>query len=106
MKDFLDSISALLELLSIPFKAALLAGVLTVLRFAYSEDSRKWQRKLVELCLCVCTTYGIGAGLQSIGIGPDAAYILAVVVGWEGADYVRERAKKILEKKTGTDNES
>lgn len=105
MRDFLDSALAMFDLLPTPVRAAILAGILTILRFAYSEDARKWKRKLLELGICVFTTFGLGTGLQAFGFSADLAYILAVIIGHEGADFVRERAKRWLDKKTGVNNE-
>lgn len=86
---------------SIPFKSAILAGVLTVLRFFYDDDRRKWHRKVLETAICITVTYGVARGIKAIpGVSEDAAWLIGVGLGWWGADYVRERAKVWFKKRS------
>lgn len=101
MQTETEGLAAFFATLSTPVKAATLALVVTVLRFAYDNDRRKWTRKTLEAALCTTVAWGISSGLHAIGLHSDAAYLVAVALGWLGADFVRERARAWVSDKSG-----
>ena len=104
MSDLPETFRAIWESLSTSAQATLLALLLTVFRVMYDDkDGRKWWRKLLECGICVCVTYGVSASLVAWGIREEGAWLVAVAMGWYGADYVRERGRRWSEKKAGDD---
>ncbi len=97
MQDDFEGLKMFLD--SVPFKSAVLAGLLILMRFFYNDDRRKWHRKVLELAICVVTTYGASKGLKAVGIGEEGSWLVAIALGWMGADYVREHAKLWFKKK-------
>lgn len=100
MQTETEGLAAFFVTLSTPVKAATLALVVTVLRFAYDNDERKWTRKALEALLCTTVAWGLSSGLHAIGLHNDAAYLVAVALGWLGADFVRERARTWVSNKS------
>lgn len=100
MHEEATGLAALLAALSTPIKAAMLTLVITLLRFAYDDDRRKWRRKALETAICVTVSWGVGSGLGAVGINGEAAYLVAVTFGWLGADFVRDRARNWITKKS------
>lgn len=100
MHEEATGLAALFASLSTPVKAALLTMVITLLRFAYDDDRRKWRRKALETAICITVSWGTSSGLGAVGINGEAAYLVAVAFGWLGADFVRDRARHWLTKKS------
>ena len=103
MQDIFDGLAALYDALPTPIKAALLSMMLTILRFVYDDDRRKSRRKWLETAICIAITWGISEGLKAFDMHENAAYLIAVGVGWLGADFVRERAKHFVTRKSNDD---
>ena len=100
MNDFVESIGRFWDSLSTPVQAALFTGLLSVLRLAYdSKDGRRLYRKVLETGICICVTFGAAKGFGAIGVNSDAAWLVAIALGWAGADYVREKGRVWADKK-------
>jgi lambda family phage holin len=99
MSEFLDGLKQLFDAIPVPVRAAILSGVIAVLRIAYANDARPWGRRLLETAICVSTTFGISSGLSSLGIAESASWLVAIAVGHLGADWVREQGKKWAERR-------
>lgn len=104
MQDFAEGVKSFWESLSTPVQAAIFAGVLSLLRIAYdARDGRRLYRKFLELCICVVVTFGASSGLSAIMVPESAAWLIAVALGWMGADWVREHGRKWSERRLGDD---
>lgn len=103
MQELLDSARHLFGEIPVAVKAAILTAVLVLLRHAYDGKGGKWGRKCIEAALCMATTWGVSFGLSAVGLGEDSSWLVAVAIGWLGADWVRDHAKRWTEKKLGND---
>src|SRR6218665_2758404 len=80
--------------------AAVLSAMLATARFLYSGGSLK--RAIGEGCICGLITLAISNGLALFGIAPQFAPFFGGVVGLLGADFIRERLKRIANRKVDT----
>lgn len=90
---------SILELLPEPIRAALLAGVVAMLRILYDGKEPRWVRRFLEAALCGTIALGIAHLVEAMGMSGGWATFLGAGVGLFGADQVREWGRLIAEKR-------
>lgn len=94
----------LLDLLTPEARAALMSIFISFLRILYDEKESKWQRIFLESTLCGALTYGTSAGLSYFDSLPSGVSIFfGAMIGFLGVDFVRSRAKKLVDKRIEND---
>ena len=79
-----------------PFKAAILASLIAILRVVYDGREPRFLRRLMESCLCGAIAFGLAAGLEAVEVPSGMATFLGAAVGLLGADKVREFAQQYV----------
>lgn len=82
-----------------PFRAALLAALVSLLRILYDGKEPRWVRRLLEAALCGCIALGIAYLCEALGFRPGAATFVGAAVGLLGADQVREIGRRIADQR-------
>lgn len=77
--------------------AAILSGMLAAARFIYSGGSLR--RAIGEGFICGLITLAISNGLTLFGIPAEYAPFFGGVVGLLGADFIRDRLKRVAIRK-------
>lgn len=80
-------------------KAALFTIFMAGLRILYENKEGKLLRKVLETLLCGALTYAAASGLTFFTLPPGVSICLGGMIGLMGADYVRDKAKRIFEKR-------
>lgn len=93
------TIISLLDLLPEPFRAALLATVVAMLRILYDGKEPRWVRRILEAALCGTIALGVAHGVEAVGMSSGWATFLGASVGLFGADQVREWGRHIADKR-------
>lgn len=78
--------------------AALVAVVLSALRILGDEHSKKWHRLALEMPTAGCIGYTTGVFVIEQGLGMGGAFVAATIVGHLGTEWVRNVARKIVNK--------
>lgn len=91
-------------LFSPELKAALFAVGMAFLRILYENKDGKWLRKILEALMCGGLTYTAASLLSWFEVQPGVAIGMGGVIGMFGADYTREKAKRIFEKRIAADD--
>ena len=92
-KTFLDYLNMIPE----PIRAALLAGVIALLRILYDGKEARWTRRFLEATLCGAIALGISHLIEALGMSSGWATFLGASVGLFGADQVREWGRRVAE---------
>ena len=79
--------------------SALVAVVLSVLRILGDENSKKWQRMLLEAPTAGCIGYTVGVFVIESGSGVGAALVAGTVIGHLGTDWVRSFARSFVSRR-------
>lgn len=106
MNDLMEGVKHAWAGLSVPVQAAVFSGVLALLRLAYDvKDGRRWYRKFLEASICISVTFGASSGLSALHIPESGAWLIAVALGWLGADWVREHGRHWSEQRINNRSE-
>jgi lambda family phage holin len=92
-KQIADMIDSLPE----PFRAALLAMIVALMRILYDGKEPRWTRRLLESALCGAIALAISHLIQALGMSAGWATFLGAAVGLFGADQVREWGRKLAD---------
>lgn len=85
-------------------KAAFFAVGMAMLRILYENKEGKWLRKILEALMCGGLTFTAASLLSWFQVQPGVAIGMGGVIGMFGADYTREKAKRIFEKRIAEDD--
>lgn len=88
---------SIFELLPEPIRAALLAGVVAMLRILYDGREPRWVRRVLEAALCGTIALGIAHLIEAVGMASGWATFLGASVGLFGADQVREWGRRLAD---------
>jgi len=92
----------LIEMLLTPeVRAAAMAGIISILRVAYDGKETRWQRIGLESLLCGALGYGISSGLNYFDLPSGVSVFAGCTIGFLGVDFVRSKARQIINKKSG-----
>lgn len=80
-------------------KASCFAIFMAALRILYEDKEGKKFRKCLEITMCGALTYAITSGLTYFELPGGVSIFAGGMISLMGVDYVRERARKIFEKK-------
>jgi|SRR5690554_4871669 len=97
-----DNIKNMLE--SVPagvWGSSVMAAVLSALRILGDAQSNKWQRMCIELPTSGCIAVAVALSLAEFGLGHGTATLVGAMIGHMGTDYVREVARKVVNKRVG-----
>lgn len=79
-----------------PFKAAILATFIAVLRVMYDGREPRFIRRAMEACLCGAIAFGLATGLEAMKVPSGMATFIGGAIGLLGADKVREFAQRYV----------
>lgn len=89
----------LFDILPDSVKGAAMAFIVSMLRIMYDNQEPNWMRRLTEGFICAFLAYGIFSLTKAMGLSSDFAFVGSVLVGFLGADFVREKARLFVTKK-------
>jgi len=92
-------VSKVLNSIPEPFRAALLAAIVALLRILYDGKESRWVRRLLEAALCGAIALGVAHLIEAAGMSQGWATFLGASIGLFGADQVREWGRRIAEKR-------
>jgi lambda family phage holin len=84
------------DMLPEPFKAAVLATLIAVLRVVYDGKEPRFLRRAMEACLCGAIAFGLATGLEAMEVPSGMATFIGGAIGLLGADKVREFAQRYV----------
>lgn len=87
-------------------KGALFAFSMAGLRILYENKEGKWFRKLIEAMICGGLTYSLAMFLGWLSLPPGLATGIGGFIGLLGADYTRDKAKQIFERKIANEDKN
>lgn len=90
---------ALFEIIPDSIKGAMMAFIVSMLRIMYDNQEPNWIRRLTEGFICAFLAYGIFSLTKAMSLSSDFAFVGSVLVGFLGADFVREKARSFVTKK-------
>lgn len=91
---------SLLDLILSPeIRAALMAAFIAFLRIAYDGKELRCQRRALEAVLCGTLGYGISSGLSYFDLPVGVSVFAGCSIGFLGVDFVRSKARQIVDKK-------
>ena len=82
-----------------PYKAAVLATLVAVLRVFYDGREPRWFRRVLEAALCGAIALAIATLCGAIGLADGWGTFLGASVGLFGADQVREWGRRFASKR-------
>lgn len=82
-----------------PFLTPLIAAIIAALRIIHDDIGVRWPRVLLESCLCGLIAISGAYVVDAMGVHGDWKVPIGAVIGLFGVDWVRQFAKKILDKK-------
>lgn len=82
-----------------PYKAAILATLVAVLRVFYDDREPRWFRRVLEAALCGAIALAIATLCGAIGLADGWGTFLGASVGLFGADQVREWGRRFASKR-------
>lgn len=88
-----------------PFKAAILATLIAILRVMYDGREPRFIRRLMEACLCGAIAFGLATGLEAVEVPSGMATFIGAAIGLLGADKVREFAQRYVSSKVDGGNQ-
>lgn len=89
-------IQALWGALPEPFKAAILATLIAIMRILYDGREPRFIRRAMEACLCGAIAFGLATGLEAMKVPSGMATFIGAAIGLLGADKVREFAQQYV----------
>lgn len=89
----------LFELLPESLKGAVMAFIIAILRLMYDNKEPNWLRRLSEAFICAFLAYSLFYLTKALGMSSDLAFFGSVLLGFLGADFVREKARHWIGKK-------
>lgn len=89
----------LLESFPEPYRAAILATVVALLRILYDDSEPRWVRRFLEAMLCGAIALGVAHLVEALGMSQGWATFLGAAIGLFGADQVREWGRRIAEER-------
>lgn len=95
-----NTLFALFEAIPESVKGAVMAFVVAMLRLAYDNQEPNWLRRILEGFICSFLAYGIYSLTRVMEWSTDLAFVGSVMVGFLGADFVKEKAKTWFTKKS------
>lgn len=99
MQDLFEPVQKIWEALPDSVRAAIISGILALLRLMYADKAKKGTRRFLEVGMCMTLTWASSKFIGLFGLSEDATWLIAVALGWWGTDYVKERAKSIIFKR-------
>ena len=84
---------ALLQLIPESLQGAVMAFIVSMLRLMYDNKEPNWLRRLIEGFICAFLAYSVFALTKAFGMSTDFAFVGSVLIGFLGADFVREKAR-------------
>lgn len=96
------SIVQLLETLPEPFRSALLATLVALLRVLYDGREPRWIRRVLESALCGSIALGVSYLAEAVGAPAGWATFFGAAIGLFGADQVRTWGRTIAERRVGS----
>lgn len=93
------TLTKLLESIPEPFRAAILATVVALLRILYDGRKSRWVRRFLEAMLCGAIALGVAHLVEALGMTQGWGTFLGAAIGLFGADQVREWGRCIAEKR-------
>lgn len=79
--------------------SSIMAVVLSALRILGDAQSKKWQRMVIEVPAAGCIATAVALSLAEFGVGHGTATLVGAMIGHMGTDYVREVARKAVNKR-------
>ena len=95
-----NNLLALLQLIPESLQGALMAFIVSMLRLMYDNKEPNWLRRLIEGFICAFLAYSVFALTKAFGMPTDLAFVGSVLIGFLGADFVREKARAWFTKKS------
>jgi len=95
---------AFFALLTPEMRAGIFAFFFAGLRILYEAKEGKTLRKLLESLMCGALTYAAASGLSYFELPSGVSICVGGMISLMGVDYVREKAKKIFEKRIESDD--
>lgn len=89
----------LAELIPEPFRAAMLAALVALLRIVYDDKEPRWFRRVLEATLCGCIALGVAYLSEGLGLKAGWATFLGASIGLLGADQVREIGRRLADQR-------
>lgn len=89
----------LFELLPESLQGAIMAFIVTMLRLMYDNKEPNWLRRTLEGFICSFLAYVMFSLTRAMGLSSDFAFVGSVLIGFLGADFVREKARHWIGKK-------
>jgi len=93
------SLAKLLESIPEPFRAAILATVVALLRILYDGREPRWVRRFLGAMLCGAIALGVAHLVEALLMTQGWATFLGAAIGLFGADQVREWGRRIAERR-------
>ena len=93
IKQFIESVPAGV------WGASVMAVLLSALRILGDAQSKKWQRLAIEVPAAGCIATAVALSLAEFGVGHGTATLVGAMIGHLGTDYVREVARKVVNKR-------
>jgi len=93
------SLAKLLESIPEPFRAAILATVVALLRILYDGREPRWVRRFLGAMLCGAIALGVAHLVEALWMTQGWATFLGAAIGLFGADQVREWGRRIAERR-------
>lgn len=79
--------------------APLLSFLLAFLRTIYQNDGNSWRRRFLESTICGFVTLSATYAIEALGLHGDWKYAVAGAIGFLGIEYIREVAKRFINRK-------
>lgn len=92
------TLAKLLESIPEPFRAAILATVVALLRILYDGRVHR-MRRFLEAMLCGAIALGVAHLVEALGMTQGWATFLGASIGLFGVDQVREWGRRIAERR-------
>lgn len=89
----------LFQLIPDSLKGAMMAFIVSMLRLMYDNQEPNWLRRILEGLICAFLAWGAFSLVRATGLSNDFAFVSSVLIGFMGADFVREKARMFINKK-------
>lgn len=90
---------ALLQLIPESIQGAMMAFIVSMLRLMYENQEPNWLRRTLEGLICSFLAWGAFSLVRATGLSNDFAFVSSVLIGFMGADFVKEKARLFINKK-------
>lgn len=99
MHEESTTLAKLFESVPEPFRAAILAMIVALLRILYDGREPRWVRRFLEAMLCGAIALGVAHLVEALGMTQGWATFLGASIGLFGADQVREWGRRVAERR-------